>query len=60
MLEPPKTYDKLDQEIRNQILIDESNKKERELLKQWLCTITEKFKKVFDDFFKNNDKNHEL
>ena len=37
-----------------------SNKKERELLKQWLCIITERFKKVFDDFFKNNDKNHEL
>ena len=29
-----------------------TSKKERELLGQWLCAITERFEKVFEDFFK--------
>lgn len=37
-----------------------TSKKEKELLSQWLCAITERFKKVFEDFSKNNDKNQEL
>ena len=37
-----------------------TNKKEKELLNQWLCAIIERFKKIFKDFSKNNDKNQEL